>query len=413
MPISRLTLIILLAVGALALACSSSSGDGGGDGGCVDSLCTAGETTCMADGVYAATCKADGLAWSVSRCDSGTLCVDGACAASPCAPGSSECVDEASARACDALGSAFGEPASCEEGAACLESVGMCVPETCYAGDAACGVDYIAACSLSGAGWEKQPCDPGQHCVQIEGEAPACVEDVCAPMDRRCQDLASYTICAADGSGWGEPVACGGGDACVDGFCFDTICVPEPEPVEDTGGGDEDVIEDTAAGDAVLDGGRPDTSVEEDVEEELPPLDPINTGGATMNGEVTPFTLNHSAKYVAEEELLTLSMNELVGVLQYQFEIHLAPIPEFSVGEWTSEDPTETSGFIFLNDGTGDPEAGAESFKFAASDYIIVVDEFGNVGGRIKGTFSGTLVSKDGTETLVVTDGYFDIKRKN
>jgi hypothetical protein len=68
---------------------------------------------------------------------------------------------------------------------------------------------------------------------------------------------------------------------------------------------------------------------------------------------------------------------------------------------------------IRLNDGTGAPGEGPDSFKYKATEYTVALDQFDAIGGRLVGTFSGTLQTKDGTETLTVTDGKFDVKRRN
>ncbi len=57
----------------------------------------------------------------------------------------------------------------------------------------------------------------------------------------------------------------------------------------------------------------------------------------------------------------------------------------------------------------------AYSYSEGSDDFIVNITEFGAIGERIKGTFSGTTVLVvDGvfTEGIKITNGVFDIKRK-
>ena len=222
-----------------------------------------------------------------------------------------------------------------------------------------------------------------------------------------------YKACAADGSGWDDPVLCAGGQACHNGLCTDKLCaIEQPEP--DVTGGD--------TSDAAADAG-PDTAADTltpldvpgDEAAELPPLEVPDSGSVIMDGNKVDFTLSLAGKYVANEQRVIVSMNELVGVKMFQLEVHVTPVDEFTVGAWTGADPSEVACEIRLNDGTGTPGEGPDSWKYAASDdYEVALDQFDAVGGRLKGTFSGTLKAKDGVSPdVVLTGGTFDVKRKN
>jgi len=401
--IPRLVVVALLAT-ALA-ACS------GGGNGCVDTVCTPGAKACQADGHLLGTCAADGRTWELASCPDTTYCSAGQCVPTLCAPAQRVCYDPKAWQQCDALGTSLGAQTACADGTACRH--GVCLDEPCLAGQSACNGTTVISCGVSGEGWVATECPAGQHCFQPEGQAAACQADLCVPYSRQCAGTEGYQACAADGSGWEAGVACKGGQACHNGICTDKLCaLPQPEP--DTAGGD--TAGDVPAGDATADADALtplDVPGQADEAGELPPLDVPDSGSAVLNGNQVTFSLSLSGKYVANEKRVIVSMNELVGTLMYQLEVHVIPVEEFTVGEWTSADPSEVACEIRLNDGTGDPGAGADSFKYSAADYQVTLDQFDATGGRLKGTFSGTLKAKDGSTDIVVTNGNFDVKRKN
>jgi len=393
--------LVAVLLGVALLACS------GGGNSCVDTICTAGEKACQAEGHLQGTCADDGRSWELKACPDGTYCSGGSCVPTVCTPSQRVCYDPTAWQQCDDLGTGLGASTPCPEDTGCVH--GVCLSEPCFAGKSACNGAKLITCSTAGGGWVADDCGPGRHCVQPEGAAATCQDDLCVPFSRQCEGTEGYQACLADGTAWADPVACEGGQACHNGLCTDKLCqVVQPEPdvvdvapeatVDTTPGGDDDAL-------APL-----DTGLEV---EDLPPLEVPDTGSAVINGTVVYFTMSLSGKYVAAEERVLVSMNELVGVKLYQMEVHIIPVAEFTVGEWSSADPSEVAAEIRLNDGTGDPGEGPDSYKYKATEYTVALDQFDAVGGRLKGTFSGKLQSKDGTETLNVTEGKFDVKRKN
>lgn len=395
-----LTAVLL---GLALLACS------GGGSSCVDTLCVAGDKACQAEGHLLGTCASDGRSWELKSCPGGTYCDGGSCVPTVCVPGLRVCFDETAWQSCDDLGTGLGLSTACGEETGCVH--GVCLASPCFAGDSACNGTRRLTCSTAGGGWVTEDCAAGQHCLQAEGADAECRADACPPYARECVGTDGYKACAADGSAWGDPVACAGDEACFNGLCSPKLCqlpTPEPDAV--------DAATDAPAADGIpadADALAPLDVGGHDEQEELPPLEVPDTGSVAINGNPIDFTMSLSGKYVANEERVIVSMNELVNAKLYQFEIHVLPVAEYTEGEWTHTDPSEVACELRLNDGTGEPGGGPDSYKYKATEYTVALDQFDAVGGRIKGTFSGTLQSKDGTETLVLTAGKFDVKRKN
>jgi hypothetical protein len=399
----------LLLMTALSLAACSGGGSGGGsDDDCLETLCAPGETACRADGHFAVTCEDGGKAWAIHACATGTYCTGGECVPTSCAPGARVCAGASEYKTCDPLGSGFGPNTACDADLTCV--FGECLKASCFAGEGGCGSASLISCSTSGAGWEQTPCGDEEHCEQAEGKAPTCVTNMCKPFSRQCDGAASWRGCDAQGVIAAASVACDGGESCLSGLCVPIVC----EPADDADVAITDVIEDVEVDlHSLWDISETDDADTALADVEIPPLDPPDSGKLMLDGERFEFEMNLSAKYVANEEILSIAMNELVGTLQYQLEILVRPIPEYSVGEWSSDDPSEVGVDIRLNDGTGEAGAGPDSWKYQSASYAVEINEFGPVGGRVKGSFSAILKDATGGPDLTLTNGSFNIKRKN
>jgi hypothetical protein len=275
-------------------------------------------------------------------------------------------------------------------------------------------------CPPSGGDWAKEECGEGQFCVKDGGKA-TCLPNACTPFQRTCEGIkdSSFVACKFDGSVRSMQTECASGEACVDGVCLPRLCSPVV-PIEE--------VTPDAAGDAAV-GDADATQSEADDVQEVQQLDLGETileapdkGSVTMafpdgSSVDVKFSMYLSAKYVvgtgqegAPAKVLQILMTEMVGMSIYNLEIHLTPLDEGATGHWTQADTAAVQGVIQMNDGTGEP-GDPSSWKYNASAYDLQVTEFGAVGGRVKGAFSGTLDAKDGSGAITLSNGVFDIKR--
>ncbi|MEZ4385271.1 MAG: IgGFc-binding protein [Nannocystaceae bacterium] len=86
----------------------------------------------------------------------------------------------------------------CEPG----EAIGECQDE----GMVVCAPDCVT--------YEVLPCAAGQTC--LDGQ---CVDLLCNPGAKQCQDDENYVVCNDDGMDYGDPQACGNTDGCLAGEC--------------------------------------------------------------------------------------------------------------------------------------------------------------------------------------------------
>ena len=400
------TLLTLVALGLFAAACSDSGKD------CLEAICEPGSAVCLEGGLYMGTCLEDGKNYKVKYCGDGFHCLGGECVTDGCTPGVSICKGDEAVKTCDGVGSGYQPEQPCVADADGNETVckyGLCVMETCFAGNKACGVGYILECQADGSGWKELPCEDGQYC---DPATITCVEQLCKPGSRVCLNEGSWQGCSADGSKMEAVVSCGADQACSQGFCFDKVCEPGTiEPEKDVVAGD--ISLDTMVGDT--DGDVVPSEVKEvKKDKETTPLEKLNVGTVKVNGEEWKFDLDLSSSYVAEDQRLQISMNKFDNItnLNYQLEITLSPVEEFTVGKYNSEEPGEVTVEVRMNDGTSEP-GDPSSWKYTASAFEVTIEDFGPVGGRIIGKFTATLADKDGGPSLTLTEGVFDIKRSN
>jgi hypothetical protein len=142
--------------------------------------------------------------------------------------------------------------------------------------------------------------------------------------------------------------------------------------------------------------------------------------------EPDSFTVTFSLTKTAGPEAKTLDMtfasaSYLVNLKSVQIsgddtslnkiELQLAPLDEYYTGDITTAGGEGPDTQILMNDATFVPTQDAQ-WLYGAEEYEVYIEEFGDVGGRIKGTFSATLVSSvDGSKAYLL-DGKFDVARK-
>ncbi|MCA9658776.1 MAG: IgGFc-binding protein, partial [Myxococcales bacterium] len=86
----------------------------------------------------------------------------------------------------------------CEPG----EAIGECQDE----GMVVCAADCLT--------YEVMPCQGGQTC--LDGQ---CIDLLCNPGTKQCQDDENYVVCNDDGMDFGDPQACGNTEGCLAGEC--------------------------------------------------------------------------------------------------------------------------------------------------------------------------------------------------
>ena len=80
------------------------------------------------------------------------------------------------------------------------------------------------------------------------------------------------------------------------------------------------------------------------------------------------------------------------------------------MGSFSSDEPGSVTPWIWFNDGTTDQNE--VQWKYEAVTYQLTLDQFDQPGGRVIGTFSGTLEDVTGGPPIELTDGFFDVPRK-
>jgi hypothetical protein len=113
-----------------------------------------------------------------------------------------------------------------------------------------------------------------------------------------------------------------------------------------------------------------------------------------------------SANLISLEGMLQISGNRGVD----KIEIQIKPIEEFQTGTFTHINQEAAEAVVLYNDGSNDQSQ--VQWRYQAVAYEIVLDQFGDVGGRVSGTFSAELadVVEEG-KMIYVLDGEFDVKR--
>ena len=131
-----------------------------------------------------------------------------------CETGARDCLDEATAILCQ--GGQWIVAQACADAQLCLD--GICAAAEACEPNLISGCYSLTArrvCHPSGLGWVPMPCAEGELCV--DGKCGALE---CTPGAGQCAGPEATQECLSDGSGWGEPVACGPGEACVGGACL-------------------------------------------------------------------------------------------------------------------------------------------------------------------------------------------------
>ncbi|MBM4371024.1 MAG: hypothetical protein FJ098_05180, partial [Deltaproteobacteria bacterium] len=244
--------------------------------------------------------------------------------------------------------------------------------------------------------------DAANHCVPMH---PLCVLN---PLGAFCDDLSTARLCTPEGRA--ETVPCGASTVCVEGFCQDRACgitYEDEGPGEDAGGGGDAGPADSGGGDGDAFVAPPDTP-----QPDIPPLEPPALAGVSLNGgdyahEEVKFTSNKTANYIHADKTLQVKMAK--G--QYILEVQLQNLEEGVVGLFSSADPGSVTAVFLFNDGS--ELTGELQWRYLSSEYEVTLEEFGPANeGRVKGTFSGVLQDQLGGDPVTLSEGYFDVPRK-
>ncbi len=403
-------LAVCIALMALT-ACGGGGGDGGGGGGgngtCVEALpgCDTGEPTC--EGQYVRTCNAAGTEYVYEYCFQ-QICKNGACATAACVdPGKATCTDVSSGSKCKEDLS-IQTPFDCGDGTTCAG--GECFAIPCTAGDVACAPEGgFVTCTEDESAWAFTACAAGEYCDLAAANYcvpmhPDCVID---PLGRFCDDLATARICTPEGRA--DTETCGEKEACGEGSGQKKAggVTYAAAPGEDTFVPTDTITGDDATGDAgdafvPLDTPQPD----------IPPLEPLSKGEVSFNGgdfahETVKFTSNKTANYIHADKTLQVKMAK--G--SYILEIQIQNIEEGVVGNFSSADPGSVTAVYLFNDGS--ELEGEMQWRYVSAEYDVTLEEFGPANeGRVKGTFAGQLQDQLGGDPVNLSDGLFDVPRK-
>jgi len=400
----------MLALTALIWGGCSSGGDTGGgdgeDGTRVEVLPECG-TVCV--GRYLRTCSEDQKHYEYEHCGNYSMCKNGACASAVCVdPGKAECdptqpgVYELCLENLTQL-----TTKTCADGEKCL--AGACAPSPCTADEKVCGWKAVVKCDADG-NWETTECGETQYCDELAA--------VCLEMDALCIETPGARVCQdsevaleCDNKGNLKPIDCGKDEVCVKGFCQ-----PRVEGVDYGDGGDTDILvpEDAGVPDILEDIVLPEIKDATPLEippKDIPPLEVPPKAWVTINGglfenEQIKFTNTKQGVYIFKDTDLQVSMAKSM----YLLELHFSGIEEGVVGSFSSDEPGSVTPWIWFNDGTTDQEQ--VQWKYESATYQVTLDQFDQPGGRVIGTFSGTMEDVTGGPPIELTDGFFDVPRK-
>jgi hypothetical protein len=296
---------------------------------------------------------------------------------------------------------------TCKAGTRCV--AGACVPESCNKGSKACGWKTLLTCNPDGASWTEENCGTDEFCDATRTQCVS-LDPLCAsnPLGVACLSSEIELRCAPDSPM--TEVGCPSHHHCLNGFCQPLVCGVQWDVISDV----SEIAEDQWAVDTVED---LETADLDTFQWDLPPLQKPAKAWATFDGgpffqERIEFNAAKTANYVMKDIDLQVSM----GKGMYLLELHIVGVEEKRVGRFTSDEAESVQCMILFNDGTQDPLL--VQWKYASIEYDITVQVFEDVGGRVIGTFQGTLeeqVEEGGTPTglkVTVTDGYFDVPRK-
>ncbi len=227
----RIAAVCFLAL--IHLASCTSDGDAG---------CQAGSTKCQSPETMA-VCTADGSAWAVQDCPTGTTCLasaceaircpqtacgdgevcdnDGRCIVRACNQGDQRCNSYSSQiETCKVDGSGWETPTNCPDGQACEE--GSCRDVVCVPGEDSCSEDgrTLNTCRKYGTGSTIAACQTDFVC-----ENAMCRPVMCEPMQVRCRkDLRAVERCLDRGTAWMDESVCPEDQACNEDACAQVVC---------------------------------------------------------------------------------------------------------------------------------------------------------------------------------------------
>ncbi len=400
---------LMLAMVALIWGGCSAGGDTGGseeNGNAVEVLPECG-TVCV--GRYVRSCSEDQKHYIYEHCGDYGMCKDGSCTSAVCVdPGKAEC-DPAQPGVYELCLENLSQltTKSCSDTEACI--AGACAPSVCEADEKQCGWKTVLTCTAD-SNWETTECGETQYCDDL---ASVCLDmdSLCieTPGARKCQDLSVALECNHKGKL--KPIDCGKDEVCVEGFCQ-----PRVEGVSYGESGEGDVIEPGDSGgfeileDIVLpeikDTGPIDIPPKDIPPLEVPPKAWVTINGGNFESEQIKFTNTKQGVYIFKDTDLQVSMAK--GM--YLLEVHFGGIEEGVVGSFSSDEPGSVTPWIWFNDGTTDQNE--VQWKYESVTYQVTMDQFDQPGGRVIGTFSGTLEDVTGGPPIELTDGFFDVPRK-
>lgn len=408
--VSALTLLVA-GLGEAAWGCKS------GDAAWTppETICSPGATRCF--GNYVGTCAESGKSWDLVFCGTTQYCDQAQCRTRACAPGSAGCDGDLAGWTCDVNG-ASRIPFACKAtGEQCIG--GKCLPVPCGAGETECLADAIWTCT--GGGWESTPCAADEACAN-----GACTRRICIPGEARCGNEKAAGTCNDSGTDW-VPAYCGEHEVCTNGFCFEEVAQPPaPDAVADAG-------DDVPAGDGEDAAGEAGDGGIEEPREDLPQIEAITPGvnKAVINGVEVKFLDFRSVNWILGQEvqpgqvtpnLLMITLHskrvDVPGTLpdsRHMLEIRISgdSLLEGQTGTFRCEEVSDYTVEIWHRYGKYPQGEKCKDFDYEAETCLIVIEEFGPVGGRVKGTFTNASLvdcQQDGTK-VTITDGVFDIER--
>lgn len=374
---------------------------GGKNSQCVEKACNKGETKCF--GNYIGVCDNSEKKYNISFCGSGYNCEKGECEARGCyPPAKKECLSETKSFLCSEDGKAKID-IPCTEDEICKE--GVCILKKCEKGKKICGYNALIACKEDGSSWDVSKCKEDESCNE---KTLKCEKRLCQPEKARCIDEKTSKICKLDGLGE-FIIKCGSAEHCVDGFCQPLVCEVKPDII----------VKDIEVIDGVLLDGEEIEVIEEDKilpELEQPSIAKVIMdggkglaveGGSFSNEEVN-FTSYKSAEYAykVQQKMNALVLNFTKGLVT--LEIYIYGIGLGELGKFICEGG-EYETYFWLRAGKYTPEK-SKDYDYKSISCEVTIEEFGKLGGRVKGKFSGTLQDAFDESQITLKDGLFNVK---
>lgn len=358
----------------------------------VDTFCTEPSAVCV--GNIVAKCVNGGKAYSLIPCGASKVCGNAQCADTVCEKGSRKCNSDGKIDVCTDSGDAKSVE-TCAKDQQCLS--GVCLPKAaCKAGEKQCGWHGVLSCVAEK--WSETKCQSTEFC---DATATACAAKICTPTTAQCKpgDVTTAQVCDVDGKAWVDQ-GCAAGQGCYAGVCHALIKTDVP----DAGSGDGTSSDNGPVGTGKDSKGFLDFTKAEVVLEQKDHLR-VTVSTTPTNVDKTPATEfeNASAGYSGSLQALQLDGNAGINTL----EVMIGPIEEFQTNTFSGTyDKSKQPHFgVYVGDGTST----GGTFAYVPKSYSITVTEFGDqtAGGKAKGTFTAELTN--GTATLYLLDGSFDV----